>query len=84
MTWQEIAVEKRSRIDASIPQEWRILASPTEDSVIGYPKTSDILSAEELRLTESSATDLITKMAAGQLTSVTVTTAFLKRAALAH
>jgi amidase len=84
MTWQEIAAEKRSRIAASIPQEWRIPSPPSEDSVIDYPKTSGVLSAEELRITESNATDLIAKIAAGQLTSVTVTTAFLKRAAVAH
>lgn len=49
-----------------------------------YPKKSGIMTADELAITESSATDLVARMAAGKLTSVTVTTAFCKRAALAH
>jgi amidase len=37
-----------------------------------------------LAITESTAVDLVSEMAAGKLTSVAVTTAFCKRAALAH
>jgi amidase len=84
MSWEKTAVEKRARIEASIPQEWRIKTKPTEDSVMNFPQTSGIMSAEELAITESSATDLVAQMAAGKLTSVAVTTAFCKRAALAH
>jgi amidase len=84
MSWEKIAADKRARIEASIPQEWRIKTKPTEDSVMNFPKTSGIMSAEELAITESSATDLVAQMAAGKLTSVAVTTAFCKRAALAH
>jgi amidase len=84
MTWQEVAAEKKARIAASIPPEWRITSMPSDNNVMGYPKASGILSDEELHITESSATDLVAKLAAGDLTSVAVTTAFLKRAALAH
>lgn len=84
MSWEKIAADKRARIEASIPQEWRIKSMPTEDSVMDFPKTSGIMTAEELTITESSATDLVAQMAAGKLTSVAVTTAFCKRAALAH
>ncbi|PSS16719.1 hypothetical protein M430DRAFT_103651 [Amorphotheca resinae ATCC 22711] len=84
MTWEKIAEDKKNRIAASIPPAWRIESLPTEDSVMGYPKTSSIMSAEELDITESSAADLVAKIAAGKLTSVAVTTAFCKRAALAH
>lgn len=84
MSWEKIAADKRARIEASIPQEWRIKTKPTEDSVMNFPKASGIMSAEELAITESSATDLVALMAAGKLTSVAVTTAFCKRAALAH
>jgi amidase len=84
MSWEKTAAEKRARIEASIPQEWRIKTKPTEDSVMNFPQTSGIMSAEELAITESSATDLVAQMAAGKLTSVAVTTAFCKRAALAH
>jgi amidase len=83
MAWEEIAEDKRSRIAASIPPEWRIKSAPTEDVVIGYPKISGIMSPEELAITESTAVDLVSKMAEGKLTSIAVTTAFCTRAALA-
>ena len=84
MTWEEIAADKKARITASIPPQWRISSIPKTSNVMDYPKTSGILSTEELAITESSATDLVTELATGKLTSVAVTTAFLKRAALAH
>ncbi|PQE17284.1 putative general amidase protein [Rutstroemia sp. NJR-2017a BVV2] len=84
MTWEEKAKDKKARIDASIPSEWRIKEQPTEVSVMDYPRKSGIMSDEELSITESSATDLVAKLAKGELTSVAVTTAFCKRAALAH
>ncbi|KAF4635949.1 hypothetical protein G7Y89_g2150 [Cudoniella acicularis] len=84
MSWEKIAADKKARIAASIPQEWRIKSEPAEVSVMDYPKKSGIMTAEELAITQSSATDLVAKLAQGQLTSVAVTTAFCKRAALAH
>ena len=83
-SWEAIAADKKSRIEATIPAEWRLKSIPTEDSVMGVPKSSGIMTAEELAITESTAVDLVSEMAAGKLTSVAVTTAFCKRAALAH
>lgn len=51
---------------------------------MGFPEKSGILSADELRITTLSATDLVTYLARGELKSVDVTLAFCKRAALAH
>lgn len=82
--WEATAADKKSRIAATIPAEWRLKSIPTEDNVMGIPKSSGIMTAEELAITESSAVDLVSEMAAGKLTSVVVTTAFCKRAALAH
>lgn len=84
MDWQAIASEKKSQLQASIPQEWRIKTLPTDDSVMSFPKSSGILTPEELSITESSATELVQDLASGKLSSVAVTTAFCKRAALAH
>ncbi len=84
MTWEEIANDKKARIAASIPTEWLLKQKPTEDSVMDYPKKSGILGPEELAITESTATELVAQMATGKLTSVAVTTAFCKRAALAQ
>ncbi|KAL3451082.1 amidase signature domain-containing protein [Aspergillus insuetus] len=82
--WKSVAAQKKSALDASIPAEWRIEKLPTNDSVMSFPKTSGILTPDELAITESSATDLVRDLAAGKLSSVAVTTAFCKRAALAH
>lgn len=85
MAWKDLAAEKKRRIDASIPPEWRLKTQTTGAvSVMDYPKESGIVSADELAITESSAASLVKKMALGELTSVAVTTAFCKRAALAH
>lgn len=84
MTWEDTAADKRDRIAKSIPSEWRIDTSSLSDNVMGVPAECGILSAEELEITESSAVDLVAKLAKGELKSVTVTTAFCKRAAIAH
>lgn len=83
MSWKDIAKDKKERIENSIPPEWRLKSQPSHDSVMGYTGT-DIMSSEEISITNSSATDLVAKMAKGELTSVAVTTAFCKRAAIAH
>lgn len=84
MGWEEIAADKKKRIADSIPPEWRIKSEPTDVSVMAYPKESGLMSDEELAITESTAVDLVAQLTTGKLSSVAVTTAFLKRAALAH
>ena len=83
-TWQERAANKRRRIDQTIPDEWKIRSLPTEDSVFDFPEKSGLLSAKELMITGSTATDLVVRLAKGELKAVEVTLAFCKRAALAH
>ncbi|KAF2833502.1 acetamidase [Ophiobolus disseminans] len=84
MGWKDLAADKRSRISKSIPSDWVIQDVPKSDSVFDYPKTSGIFSAQELELTNSTATELVAKLAKGELKSVDVTLAFCKRAALAQ
>lgn len=84
MGWKEIAADKKERIANSIPTEWRIDTSNLSSSVIDYPAQSGLLSPEELVITNSTAVELVQKLATGQLKSVDVTLAFCKRAALAH
>lgn len=84
MTWEEIAADKKARIDKSIPSEWRISVKGQDESVMDVPAKSGILSSEEIEITNSSAVDLVAKLSSGQLKSVDVTLAFCKRAALAH
>lgn len=82
--WEQIAADKRARILSNIPAEWKIQSPPTGDSFFDFPEKSGILSPKELEITNASATDLVPKLAKGELTSVEVTLAFCKRAAIAH
>ncbi|KAH9007313.1 general amidase [Lactarius hatsudake] len=85
-TWQELAAEKKARQAASIPKEW-LIAPPSDDvlDVTDIPAKCGLLSARDLEITEvSSVADLLTKIATGTWSSVEVTTAFCKRAVIAH
>jgi amidase len=84
-SWQKSAEDKKARISSSIPSAWLITVPfDSPDSVMGLEKSCGFMTEEELIITGSSAVDLVKKMAAGELRSETVTTAFCKRAALAH
>jgi amidase len=84
-TWQDVALKKRTSLADAIPQEWRLKTLPSSGgSVMSVPKDSGILTADELAITESLASELVERLATGKLSSVAVTTAFCKRAALAH
>ncbi|KAL6859778.1 Acetamidase [Amphichorda felina] len=84
MTWQETAAEEKTRIDESIPPEWRVQVPDDAGSAMDFVQASSLLTDDEKQITGLSAIDLVQKMAVGELTSVAVTTAFCKRAALAH
>jgi amidase len=84
LAWEDVAAEKRSRINKSIPSAWQIKSLPTELSVIDFPESCEILSGAELAITKMSATELVALLAQGKLKAVDVTLAFCKRAALAH
>ena len=84
MAWQDLATKQKALVLDAIPSEWRLKEMPSGDSVMSIPKESGILTPEELAITESYAVDLVKDLASGKLTSVAVTTAFCKRAALAH
>lgn len=84
MTWEEVAADKRERIAASIPSEWRIDTKDLPDNVMEVPAMCGLLSAQELEITNSSAVDLVARLAKGELKAVAVTEAFCKRAAVAH
>ena len=82
--WQDRAAEKRARIQASIPKEWLAHNPGSKISAVELIAGSDLLSPKEVEITRSAATDLVKKMSVGELTSVEVTLAFCKRAALVH
>lgn len=91
------AKDRREVNDKAIPDAWRLdpallkdLKIPLETSknnlqALDLPRRSGILSPRELEITESySVQQLLDGLANSELTSVEVTTAFCKRAAIAH
>jgi len=80
------AAQKRADQLALIPTEWRLSSVPSIDShpnALAYIRR--VLSKRELALTEETdITVLLRKLSSGELTSLELTTAFAKRAALAH
>jgi amidase len=86
--WQQIATQKREERAHNIPERWRIPASfkPYEDcdDVQDWPKTSGFFTAEELLITESTATEVIQRIRNGEWKAKDVTEAICKRAAVAQ
>lgn len=83
--WEEKVAAKRKQRQESIPQEW--LIPPIADhgaNVLKAPETSGVLTQKELEITVTDPSLLLEKLAQGVLTSVEVTVAFCKRAAIAH
>ena len=87
---EERIARKRARQAELIPQEWRLATPPPPpetgvNALAGIRSSSGLLSPQDLEITETTdAAVLRDKLAAGELTSRAVTTAFAKRAALAH
>jgi amidase len=90
--WRELVAGKQAQQESQLPQAWRISPSLLQDvsekslrSVLDIPRQSQLLSTEELDLTENyDAVDLIQKMAKKEVSAYTVALAFCKRAAIAQ
>ncbi|KAG1720691.1 general amidase [Suillus paluster] len=83
--WTALVAEKQQRQLKSIPQDW--LVSPPPDStldVTGFPDACGLLNAREIEITNTSVDALLDKLSCGEWTAVDVTTAFYKRAIVAH
>lgn len=96
-SWQTKVAEKQKQSHAAIPEAWRLpdsivdaLVHPLEEKPnrlmeLDIPRKSGILSEKELDITEqNTVAQLLAKLASGELTSLEVTTAFCKRAAIAQ
>ena len=85
--WQRKGEIKISQVVVNIPQEWEIPKSVLAKghSIFDIPLQSEILTNREVDITEKhEATDLIRKLASKEYSSLEVTTAFCKRAAIAQ
>lgn len=96
-TWQERSAKKREECFNRIPEAWRVPESlmsslnlPLEDNqndlIRGdVVRRSGILTERELKITEEyTLSTLIAALAEGSLTSLDVTIAYSKRAAIAQ
>jgi amidase len=85
--WREISKQRLALRQAKIPIEWLLKDIPGDHvlDVMDIPRKCGILSERELDITEKyDATSLVEKLAVGALSSVEVTKAFCKRAAVAQ
>ena len=90
--WKQVAADARTKRLASIPSEWLLQSSVTDPITVQanldlteIPRTCGILSKKEIDITENyTATALLEKLKLKTFSSEEVTTAFCKRAAIAH
>ena len=83
--WQGIAAEKRAELYAAIPSAYRINDTIFQGmNVTELPRRCGIMNEKELRITEDRAIDIVNGIRKQDYTAVEVTTAFCKRAAIAH
>lgn len=84
--WKQIAKARKQKQEDSIPKEWRItLPPPDRTNVLNVPEECGLLSARELEITnQDDVLVTLDKLARGEWSSVQVTTAYSKRAIIAH
>ncbi|KAJ6561163.1 general amidase [Mycena vulgaris] len=86
MTWQDQAAAKRARLAALIPDDLKLPTLPAADvlNVTSYPLDA-VLSLRDLEITETADVGiLLEKMSTGVWTATEVTSAYCKRALVAH
>lgn len=86
-TWQEVAQLAQSLRDQSIAQiQPPIPEVPGQDELPSNTTSlpGKLLSEAEVKITETPPEELLSSLASGELSSVEVTTAFLRRAGIAQ
>lgn len=84
VTWQSVAKRRRQEINGRIPKEYFVHSRLENGSRVHLTETCGILTERELGIINLSATSLLRKIHCRQYTSVEVTTAYCKSAAVAH
>ena len=83
-TWQEVAADRQKHRDATIAAIEPPLPDVKNVPLNTIPLAEQVLTPEEIKITESLVEDLTAQLAEDSISSVTVTKAFLRRAALAQ
>ncbi|KAK8038033.1 hypothetical protein PG994_014800 [Apiospora phragmitis] len=78
-SWGELAADKRAATLAKVPEAWRLRTTQHHSTF-----HLQILDQDEIAITSQNTTQTASTIEAGHLTAVQVTTAFCKRAAIAH
>jgi amidase len=86
MSWEPIVAKAQAAVHSAIPEKWRLPKTENLQGkcVLSIPRTCGVLTADQLDITEQTATELLAKLARGKLRSVDVVDAFCARAAIAH
>lgn len=85
-TWQDRCKTRKRLQIASIPKDW-LIELPTDDQrdVRDVPRTCGLLTPRELEITDTFDVDiLLLNLRTGVWSAVEATTAFYKRAVVAH
>ncbi|KAL0934941.1 fatty-acid amide hydrolase (amidase) [Colletotrichum truncatum] len=86
--WELASAKKRKALLSTFPSEWcvpkHLLPPESQKDVTTWPETSGWFTETELAITNSTAAELLPKLASGHLKSSDVTRAFCKRAVAAH
>ncbi|OQV08962.1 hypothetical protein CLAIMM_13157 [Cladophialophora immunda] len=84
----EVAAKAQAEVLDAIPAKWKLSPAQLDlapnANVTDIPRTCGLLTPAQIAITEQTATELLAKMATGELTSVAVTEAFCARAAIAQ
>lgn len=88
MSWETNVEKKRKALATLIPEQWRIpdnqLPPETQRSFVSFLEQNNLLTSEELTITNMTVQELVQKIATGEFTSVQVCQAYCHRAAIAH
>jgi amidase len=84
-SWREIAAKKKQEQIDCLPKDWLIELPPDSQlDVLSVPRQCGLLTEEELEITECHIEHLLSNLASAKWSSYQVTSAFYKRATLAH
>lgn len=84
-SWQDVARRRQDEINSSIPEAYHVPEALVKGhNFIDLPEKSGILNERELKITSSTATELLKLIHSEIYTAVEVATAFCKRASIAH
>lgn len=83
--WRRLAQTRKQQQLDSIPLDWKITVPKDRQNVIHIPYECGLLTPLELEITDTIDVEaLLLKLRSGTWSSVQVTTAFYKRALMAH